>query len=212
MKNRYLALCGVIAPLLFTFMTILGGILRPGYSHISDTVSELMSPGSPNKPLLDTLYTLFAILIILFGIGLMNFIRSSGRSSSAGITGASLYIAMGVINVTTATIFPQDPWGSPPTFPGRMHMVMSGVISILTLFSMLLLGIWFNRAGIFPKFAIYSFINIWIIILTAVFFIANIGNPFMGLAERTTILASFPWTIILAYLMYKHDSNSSSVT
>lgn len=57
MKQRLLFMCGVIAPVLFVFMAIWGGALRPGYSQLSDTVSELMSPGSPNKLLLDTLYT-----------------------------------------------------------------------------------------------------------------------------------------------------------
>jgi hypothetical protein len=68
MKLRYFFLCGMIAPVLFILTAILGGALRPGYSHIANTVSELFSPGSPNKPLLDAFHTIFAILLILFGV------------------------------------------------------------------------------------------------------------------------------------------------
>jgi hypothetical protein len=49
MNRRLLFLCGMLAPCWFVFMTILGGAIRPGYSHLSDTVSELFAPGSPNK-------------------------------------------------------------------------------------------------------------------------------------------------------------------
>lgn len=49
MKLRFQALCGMLAPLWFIAMTIFGGALRPGYSYVSNTISELFSPGSPNK-------------------------------------------------------------------------------------------------------------------------------------------------------------------
>jgi hypothetical protein len=48
--TRLLYLCGMIAPLLFTFTAILGASLRPGYSRMLDTISELFSPGSPPQP------------------------------------------------------------------------------------------------------------------------------------------------------------------
>ena len=84
-------MCGVIAPVLFVFMTILGGAIRPGYSHISDTVSELFSPGAPNKLLLDTFHTIYALLLALFGIGVLQRIRGSKQSTRIGIIGASMY-------------------------------------------------------------------------------------------------------------------------
>jgi hypothetical protein len=74
-------MCGVIAPVIFVFMTILGGAIRPGYSHISEPVSELLSPGAPNKLLLDTLHTVYALLLALFGIGMLQLVRGSGQST-----------------------------------------------------------------------------------------------------------------------------------
>jgi hypothetical protein len=152
MPQRLLSLCGVMAPLLFAFTAILGGALRPGYSHVSDTVSELFSPGSPNKLLLDTLHTIFALLLALFGVGLLRFVRRSRSRTLLGTIGASLYIAMALVSVATATLFPQDAWGSPPTFAGEMHIVLIGLVGLLSILSMLLLGIWFTRAGVFPGF------------------------------------------------------------
>jgi hypothetical protein len=198
----------MIAPVLFVFMTILGAAIRPGYSHISDTVSELFSPGSPNKPLLDTLHTTFALLLTLFGIGVLQFVRWSGQSTLTGIIGAALYLTAGVVSIATATIFPQDPWGSPPTSAGQMHINLSGVVGLFSMLSMLLLGLWFKRTKLFPGFGVYSFFTVGIAILSTAYFMIKVGSPIMGLTERITILVGFAWTFILARWMYVRQADS----
>jgi hypothetical membrane protein len=209
MNQRFLSLCGMIAPLLFTFTAILGGAIRPDYSHISNTISELFSPGSPNKLLLDALHTLYAILLILFGIGLLQFVRKRERSGMVGVIGASLFIAMGVLSLTSATIFPQDAWGSPPTFPGKMHITVLGIIGLISILYILFLGIWFHRTKIFPKFRTYSFITIGAVMVSTGFFLATWGSPIMGINERISGLIGFQWTFYLALWMFSRSEKES---
>jgi hypothetical protein len=187
-------------------VTILGGAIRPGYSHITDTVSELFAPGSPNKSFLDILHTIFAVLLILFGIGLLKFFQRTKQLKRTGQVGASLFILMGCVSVTTATIFPQDPWGASATFAGEMHELLSGVIGLLSLFSMLLIGIWFVRTKTSPGFGVYSFITIGLVVISAGLLAASVGGPLMGLAERITALIGFQWTFTLAYRMVSRES------
>jgi len=202
MNQKLLSLCGVISPVLFVFLTILGGALRPGYSHISDTVSELFSPGAPNKLLLDILHTTTAVLTTLFGVGVLQLVRESQHSEAIGLIGAGMILAMGLVNVATATVFPQDAWGSPPTFPGEMHKTLAGVLAILSILSTLLVGIWLNRTDLFPGFGTYSFVTVGVMVLSGGFAVAKLGSPIMGLTERITILASLQWTFILAFKMF----------
>jgi hypothetical membrane protein len=202
MKGRFLFLCGAIAPVVFVFTTILGGALRPGYSHLSNTISELFSPGAPNKLPLDILHTTFAVLLVLFAVGVLLFVRGSGRSTTAAVVGAAMLIVMALLTVTTATIFPQDAWGSPPTFPGEMHKIMSGVLSLFSMAAMVLLGTWLHRTGISPRFRIYSFITIGAVLLSAGFFMVEQGLPLMGLAERISALAGLQWTFTLALTLW----------
>lgn len=82
-----------------------------------------------------------------------------------------------------------------------MHKILSGIVGLLSIVSMLLMGIWFNRAEIFPGFGTYSFITVGVVILSTGFFVANLGSPIMGLTERITILVGFLWTFILALWM-----------
>jgi len=201
MKQRILSLCGMIGPLVFIFMTMLGGALRPGYSHLSDTISELMSPGSPNKLVLDILYTAYSLFLILFGIGLLQLVRKTKPIKLTGMLGAVLFIAMGCLNVLAATIFPQDAWGSPPTFAGEMHNLLHGVIGILGVLYMLLFGIWSIQTGSFPGLAIHSFITIGLLAVSAFFLITTMGGPLMGLVERVAGLIGMQWTFVLALRM-----------
>ena len=207
MKQRFLSICGMIAPVLFLFMTILGGAIRAGYNHITDTISELLSPGSPNKLLLDTLYLTFSLLLILFGVGILLFVRKFKNSSWAGFAGAALFIAMGALNFSTAAFFPQDAWGTPETFFGKMHIILHGIISIISLLYMLLISHWTDQTKVFPGFRLYSFITICAAFISAGLFAFNYGRPYMGLTERIATLIGFQWTFFLALNIYRQSRN-----
>jgi hypothetical protein len=206
MKRRILFICGMVAPGWFVFLTILGGAIRPGYSHISDTISELFAPGSPNKLFLDVLHAIFAVLLILFGIGLLQFFQGAKRLKRIGLVGASLFILMGCVSVATATIFPQDPWGTTVTINGEMHMLLSGVVGLLSIFSILLIGIWFYRIKTSPRLGIYSFVTIGLIVISTGLYAVSVGSPIMGLTERIAALVGFQWTFTLAYWMFSREA------
>jgi hypothetical protein len=184
----------------------LGGAIRPGYSHISDTISELFAPGSPNKLFLDVLHAIFAVLLILFGIGLLQFFQGAKRLKRIGLVGASLFILMGCVSVATATIFPQDPWGTTVTINGEMHMLLSGVVGLLSIFSILLIGIWFYRIKTSPRLGIYSFVTIGLIVISTGLYAVSVGGPIMGLTERIAALVGFQWTFTLAYWMFSREA------
>ena len=201
----------MVAPWWFVLTTVVGGAMRPGYSHIANTISELFAPGSPNKLFLDILHTTFAILLILFGIGLLQFFLGTKPMKRIGQIGACFFILMGCVSVTTATVFPQDAWGTTATFAGEMHMLLSGVVGILSMFSMLLIGIWFMQSQTSKRFGVYSFVTIGFVIISASLYAASVGGPMMGLAERISALVGFQWTFSIAYWMYAKETAAGSV-
>ncbi|MEJ2758825.1 MAG: DUF998 domain-containing protein [Anaerolineales bacterium] len=210
MNQRIFYFFGLFAPILFVFTAILGGVLRPGYSHITNTVSELFSPGSPNRLFLTVLYLLFSVSLSLFGFGLLKYVQSIGKNIKIGGLAAYIFIFVGVLNIFTATVFPQDPWGTPTTFPGEMHMIVSGIISVFSLIYMLLFGIWFRQARGTKAFMVYCFATIAGSILSGVWFAISVGSPMMGIAERVAIFIGFQWTLILSILIINSDKELSS--
>lgn len=79
MKRKILFLCGVFSPWLYIAMTIVGGAMRPDYSHIYHAVSELLEAGAANKCLMDSILASSNILGILFAVGVLLLVRSSQR-------------------------------------------------------------------------------------------------------------------------------------
>jgi hypothetical membrane protein len=209
MHQRYLYLCGVLAPLLFVFMTILGGALRSGYNHLAHTVSELFSPGAPNKLLLDPFFITYTLLMILFGVGVWLFVRTSGQARPEGQIGAALLIGAGLASFLTATFFPQDPWGTPFTFPGRMHLVFSGVTGLAAMLAYLLLGLWFRRTGLSPGLALFSFTIVAAAIVSTMLFIASVDGPYMGLGERLAAFTGLLWTFVLGWWLFTREQHES---
>ena len=202
--RRLLILCGVFSPLVYIFMTILGGEMREGYSHVYHAVSELLEAGAPNKPLMDTLLLLSNILSILFGFGVLLLVRESHYKRRFGIIGASLLIFTGVLGFIITLFFPMDPRNIAITFTGLMHLVLVGVLSILGIVTPVFFAVWFKKQPDFSRYSTYSFITVIIILVTGGFavFSALTESPIMGLAERVTIAANFQWTIVVALKMY----------
>ena len=118
MSQDALLACGLLIPVTYILLYVLGGALRPDCSHVSDSVSELLSPGAPNKPLLGVIQTAYAILHVLFGLGVLGFVRDSGSITPAGLVGAWMIVALGVATLGT-TVFPQDAEGTPETRAGK---------------------------------------------------------------------------------------------
>jgi hypothetical protein len=115
------------------------------------------------------------------------------------------FISVGILSVLTATVFPQEAWGTTPTFFGEMHMIIHGVISLLSILYILLFGVWFHRTGIARFFRAYSMATVVAVLLTAGWFAVSIGGPLMGISERAAMLVGFQWTVLLAVIVLKND-------
>jgi len=197
MLNKVLLFCGVISPLIYIGMTILGGALIPGYNHITDTVSELMSPSAPNKGLMDTLMALSSVFMTLFGIGVFQFVKASGQSSRLAIASAVLLIILGILQIVVVLFFPQDPMGAELTFPGKMHIGLVGIQALMSILIPLFLGLWIRKTGLLPGYGIYSIVSAALTVAMGIA-IFPLGKSIMGLTERITVLIYDLWLIVIA--------------
>ena len=142
MRNKVLLLGGLLAPVVYVTAVILGGLLRPGYDHLGQYVSELIAAGAPNKPLLDPLFALYNILTIGCAVGLFTAVRGarSDKGQTAGLLAAGILGAEGVFGLVTV-FFPQDPVGATATATGSIHIVLAALSSLTSILAILLLGV-----------------------------------------------------------------------
>jgi len=97
MKIRTQALFGPVAAVLF-FLGVAGlPFMIPGYSPISQTVSEIGEVGSPARIPFTVLLCTVAACVLVFSVGLHRFARRAERSSiPAYLTGSLAFSAIGV--------------------------------------------------------------------------------------------------------------------
>jgi hypothetical protein len=197
MNGKILYVLGMLIPIAYIFMYVLGGALRPDYSHISNSVSELLSPGSPNRLLLVVIQTIYALLHIAFGYGVLRFVRGNADNALIGRAGAWFIIALGLATLGTV-IFPQDAEGAPVTLAGQVHkiLVFGGLIP-LSVLSTLFIGLWLRRASLFPGFGLYSFITVGAIVVMGGVGGATVETQYAGLVERIAALVTQQWLFVL---------------
>lgn len=200
------ALFGIIAPVFYVIPTIIGGLLRPGYNHLYNSVSDLLAPGAPNKKILVPPFTVYPVLLSLFGFGVFSLLRAepSPLNSPAGLMGFILIGAgAGILGILTMTIFPQDEQGTPMTKPGLMHLILVGIQAVSAMAAIILIGLWFNDNG-YSGYFIYSILTFVALISTGI--ISMIGgvkkSRYMGLYERLNVLSIIQWLIVISVWLY----------
>ena len=201
MKSTVISLFGIVAPLFYIVPTVVGGLLRPGYSHLSNSVSDLLASGAPNRIYLMIPFTVYPIFLSVFGFGLFAILRSKPPplNSQRGLIGFILIGAsMGILGILTMTIFPQDPHGTPMTTPGLMHLILVAVQAISAMTAILLIGFWFRSNG-FSGYFIYSIISFVVLLITGIISIIGVtqGSQFIGLFERLNVGAIVQWLIVI---------------
>ena len=201
LNSNLLFISGMLIPISYIFLYLLGGALRPGYSHISNSVSELLSPGAANKTLLMTIQIFYAALHILFGLGVLWFVRDSADNLILGRIGAWMIIALGTVTLATV-VFPQDARGTPETPAGKTHkiLVFGGLIP-LSVLSTLLIGLCFGKAELFHGFDVYSYITVGAVLVMGGIGGATVETKFAGLVERIAALVTQQWLFVLGLIL-----------
>jgi len=101
---QILAICGMLSPIVYTVMWILGGILQPDYSHIRDDISSLFAVKAPNKGLMQSFIIASSVLLFVFYIGLHEGINDGGGS----IVGPILFLTSSVLGILVALAVSSD--------------------------------------------------------------------------------------------------------
>jgi hypothetical protein len=202
MSRKYLLACGMLAALIYVGTVILGGLLRPSYSHVAHAISELIAAGAPNTALLNPLFTLYDILLAAFGAGMLLTIKVSPEQNGtrSGVWGALALSVAGMLGVLMNLFFPQDPGGPPVTVTGRVHVVLAAVLSLGTMLAMLCTGLWLRHISGLHAYWIYSLTSLLLVFVFGGLGAAAIAthSPYLGLVERVTIGGFLQWVFVIA--------------
>jgi hypothetical membrane protein len=195
---QILAICGMLSPVVYTAMWILGGKLQPDYSHIRDDISSLFAVGAPNKRLIQSLVIVSSVLLFIFYLGLHEGLNDDGGS----IIGPVLFIISSFFGVLVALFFPLDEGGEIITYKGKMHLILVMASGFLTIGGMI--ALWFRLQSVpgWSAFALYSLISaisaLILMIIAGIF----IKTKYRGILERFGVTPFELYYFVIALMVF----------
>ncbi len=196
---------GIASTAIYIFAVILGGLLWPGYSHISHAISALIMTTSPNQIFMQPLFWAYNLLLIAFSIGYYRW----GNRKLLKLSAVFLFLV--AFSGIMMLIFPQDKLGTPLTTHGLIHLIFAGVAALSTLEAMFLcaIGLWKNKE--YKNLSRISLVLGLVVLasgpLTA---IAPTAFPqFFGLSERITIGSFIIWLFLVSYIISKKEKGTT---
>jgi hypothetical membrane protein len=98
---QILAVCGMVSPILYTLMWILGGFLGSDYSHVRDDISSLFAVGAPRRRIFNAIIIVSSVLLFVFYLGL-HWGINNGQGS---FVGPLIFVVSGFMGVLVAFFF-----------------------------------------------------------------------------------------------------------
>ena len=198
---QILAICGMLAPIIYTANWIIIGTLQSGYSHIKTDISALFAVGAPNKRVFQSINIVSSALMFVFYIGLHEGINDVGGS----IIGPIFFLISGVLGILVACFFPLDEGGELITLRGKMHLTLIVISGILTIVGMV--ALWFRLESVvawsaFATFSLISAIVSFVLVIIAGIF--SKGN-YRGLVERIMVTPYQIYPFVLGLLIFLNN-------
>jgi len=195
---QLLAICGMLSPILYTAMWILGGRLQSNYSHIRDDISSLFAVGAPNRRLMQSFIIISSVLLFVFYLGLHEGINDGGGS----IIGPILFVISSILGLLVAFFFPLDEGGEIKTYRGKMHILLVVVSGILTIAGMVLLWLRLQLVAAWSAFAMFSLISA--IVSTILIILSGIfaTGKYRGILERFGVTPYQVYYFVLGLMVF----------
>ena len=196
-NQRFYALCGIIAPILFTLLVIVESLLRPGYSQIFNDVSDLGL--GPYSIIQNISFIIFGLLSIGFAIGLGdNLPYRAGKATKwlVALFGLCIILAgVTLFSVGPGVIYAKD-------------VVSHGLVSAIAFLVIIVAQFttWQALRGsdnsIWGHYGMYSLISGIISIIVLIFLSYTQFSSFHGASERLFIAVWMIWIEVTGLKLY----------
>ena len=200
--NTYqiLAICGMLSPIVYTAMWIIGGKLQSDYSHIRNDISSLFAVGAPNKRLIQSFIIVSSVLLFLFYLGLHQGLNDGGSN-----IGPYLFIIASILGILIAFFFPLDAGGEIITWRGKMHLILVITMGIFTIAGMIALWFRLHKVPGWSTFATYSLVSAIVALILLIISGIFIKGKYRGLLERFGVTPFQLFYFILPLMVFLNN-------
>jgi hypothetical protein len=197
---QVLSICGMLSPIFYTAMWIIGGKLQKDYSHIKHDISSLFAVDAPNQKLMQFFIIISSTLLFLFYLGLHEGLKDGGS-----IIGPYLFIIASILGILIAFFFPLDKGGEMTTWRGKMHLILVILMGLLTIAGMIALWLRLNSVPGWNTFAIYSVVSAVVALILLIISGLFIQGNYRGLLERLGVTPFQLFYFILPLMIFLNN-------
>lgn len=190
----------MIAPPLFAAITVVAGLVRPGYDPVRQTISALAV--GPNGWLQTAGFALLGAAGLIFALGLA---RALGGRRGARVAGV-LAGLLGLLALAFA-LFPTNAPGESGTLHGRVHNWLVTALGLyFPIASLGIAGVLWHAADWRPV-ARFCLIVAVVALALALFWMSvpsAVSRPWKGLYERVWVGVQLIWLEAMALRIWAH--------
>jgi len=196
--QKIFAVCGMIGPFFYAMIWILGGILQPGYNHITDDVSTLLAVGAPNKLLFDVMEATYAVLMIIF-FGSLHWTINKGKGS---ILGPVSFLINFILHFV-ALFFPLDAGGAKISQTAQIHGILVGLMVFLSILGLLAMWRRLKKVDEWKGYDTYTLITLIFTLIFGLLAAIPIGSEILGLTERLVATSMGQYFFVIGLKVYR---------
>lgn len=192
-----LAYIGLAGPLLFVVGVIVAGAVTPGYSHLSEPISQLAEPERPYWLIQVVGFVVFGISMIAVAFVLWQSLLSAGSGAKLGI----VMVGFAGFNMVLTGLFRTDRMGEDlPSVSGQIHDTTAGLVFLSLIAGFLVLGRAMRRLRSWHNLASFSIIAG----LATLTFLVGFGLSFevqpqyVGVWQRLLATTIVTWFVVIA--------------
>ncbi len=184
------------APIIFAMMVGVEGFIAPGYSQVTQPISDLgaYSLYGSTALLQNVNFWVFGVLVVIFAFGLRRTVPGVGKVPVAlGIFGTMVFVA---------GLFPDQP----VPYPGGVHALVSFVAFFSIIISQFVAWRRFGRKELGRGWAYYSNYSLAsgvISVALLIVFASLQGSPYLGVAQRLFLAVPWIWVGALALKVWR---------
>lgn len=200
--KKILLTCGILSSLYYIAINVWVAMQYEGYDAASQTVSELSAIGAPTRSLWVSLVTVYSVLVMAFGWGVLKAANKNGKLRLAGW----LLIVYIVVGIFWPPMHQREALAAGAgSLTDTLHIVWTLITVPLML---LIMGL--SAASFGKSFRMYTIITIIVQIgfgvvtgLDSPKMEANLPTPWMGVWERISMAAFMIWLIVFATMLLR---------
>jgi len=203
--SRWLSLCGGAAPLVMVVFIITAALVTPGYSHLSETVSQLGAQGRPHPEVMNAGFIIYGLLINGFAYSLY---RRLERHTGA----KTVWLLLGIYGtgVLLSGIFQDDSkaLGTVATMQGTMHSVFAMIGFFALVIGMVVFAriVYLNPA--WRGFMQFSIAIAVLNLVLSLMFLIEVFGPVEGLLQRAFYAISLVWVEVVSLRSLRLSSST----